>query len=61
MDAAEVIPRDEYRDGRLQVVEFLAETVGQPREPAQVHSDRQVARSICEVEMRSICGSPLID
>ena len=42
MDAAQVVPRDVERHGSLQIVEFLAEGIDQPREPAHVHPKIQV-------------------
>src|SRR3990170_909081 len=42
MHAAEVIPRHEDGDSCFLVIEFLAETVGQAREPSQVHPDSEI-------------------
>lgn len=41
MTAAEVVVR-EVQDSRLEIVEFLAECVGQSGEPTHLHSHGQV-------------------
>ena len=39
---AEIVIRKVERDRRLEVLELLAESVGQPRQPAAVHPQRVV-------------------
>jgi hypothetical protein len=42
MNAAEVIPRHIQRDSRFQIVQLLAERIGQSRKTAKVHSHAQI-------------------